>query len=97
MHELSIATNLLEVALKHAQAADAQCITDLNLVIGQLSSIVDGAMLTAWEIITENTPAQGSRLHFRRVPAEFHCRDCGTRYQWLGDQFSCPSCGSDAV
>ena len=37
MHELTITESLLEIALRHAREAGATKITDLYLVIGQLS------------------------------------------------------------
>jgi hydrogenase nickel incorporation protein HypA/HybF len=93
MHELSVTTSILEIALRHAQAAGATRITDLHLVIGQLSSIVDDSVQFYWDIVSENTLAAGSRLHFRRVPAELTCLDCGTRYA-PGSAEACPKCAS---
>lgn len=93
MHELSVTTSILEIALRHARAAGATRITDLHLVIGQLSSIVDDSVQFYWDIVSENTLAAGSRLHFRRVPAELTCLDCGARYA-PGSADSCPACGS---
>ena len=44
MHELPITEGLLNLALKHANQANAQRITRLNLVIGQLASVVDDSI-----------------------------------------------------
>ena len=41
MHELPIAENIKNLAVKHAEQANAEKITDIFLVIGQLSSVVD--------------------------------------------------------
>ena len=41
MHELAVTESLLEIAVRHARAQNARRITDLYLVIGQWSSIVD--------------------------------------------------------
>jgi hydrogenase nickel incorporation protein HypA/HybF len=94
MHELAVTTSILNLALQHAGAAH---ITDVYLVIGQLSSVIDDSVQFYWDIISQNTAAEGSRLHFRRIPAEFQCKSCSTRYPIRGDDFTCPECGGAAV
>ena len=39
MHELSVTQSLLNIALQHAEKANAKRVTDLNIVIGELASI----------------------------------------------------------
>ena len=41
MHELSVTENILIIASSHAQKAGALKVTDIYIVIGRLSSIVD--------------------------------------------------------
>ena len=45
MHELPITQNILKIALRYGQENQASKITDLYLVIGQLSSVIDDSML----------------------------------------------------
>lgn len=94
MHELPVTQNVLDLALHHAEQAGGRRIRDVYLVIGQLSSIVDESVQFYWDLLTEDTLAEGSRLHFRRVPAEFLCEICQSHYPLRGDDFGCPSCGS---
>jgi hydrogenase nickel incorporation protein HypA/HybF len=74
MHELSVTENILEIALRHAAEAQANRITNLYLVIGQLSSIVDDSIQFYWDIITRGTPAEGAQLHFERIQTRLSCR-----------------------
>lgn len=94
MHELAVTQSVLDIALRHAAPAGAARITDVHLVIGQLSSIVDDSVQFYWDIVSENTLARGARLHFRRVPAELRCRDCAHQYTLTGEDLACPACGS---
>lgn len=94
VHELSITQSLLELALEHGEAAGARRVTDLHLVIGELSSVLDGCVQFYWDMITEGSMASGSRLHFRRVPARMRCQDCGTNCALGEIQGVCPGCGS---
>ncbi len=97
MHELAVTQSILDISLRHAQKADAKRITDINLVIGQFSSIVDDSVQFYWDIIAKETIAQGAMLHFNRVPGEMTCKSCGHVFEPKDDTFACPSCSSILV
>ncbi len=97
MHELPITQSILEIALRHAQQVQATRVTDLYLVIGRLSYVVDDSIQFYWDMIAKDTLAEGARLHFQRVPAEFLCLDCGHRYPADGETLACPDCQSVRV
>ena len=97
MHELAITENILEITLRHANNAQAKRVTDLYLVIGELSTVVDDSVQFYWDIISENTIASGSRLHFKRVPTELECLNCGNRYEPGKEDFACPNCRSEQI
>lgn len=94
MHELSITESLLEIALRHADSAGAKRISDLYLVIGQLSSIVDDSVKFYWDIVANGTIAEGATLHFQRIPTEILCLDCDRQYNPTDNQMACPDCES---
>ncbi len=94
MHELSVTESILDIALRHAEKAQAHKITALYLVIGQMASIVDDSVEFYWDMIAKNTIAEGARLNFRRIPTEFLCLDCGNRFNPPPGTFACPSCNS---
>ena len=93
MHELSITESILEIALRHS---GEQRITDLRLVIGELSTLVDESVQFYWDIVSEGTPAAGATLHFRRVPAQLTCQTCGHSYS-PRHSLPCPACGGEEI
>lgn len=97
MHELAVTESILEIALRHARSADARRITDLYLVMGELSTFVDDSVQFYWDIIAQGTPAEGARLHFRRVPTELQCLECGHSYNPTDDELACPACGNNRI
>ena len=95
MHELSITQNILEIALRYGHQAEASKITDLYLVIGQLSSVVDQSVQFYWDMIAESSIAEGAKLHFKRIPALLECQECKNSYTLNGTQLEgCPYCES---
>lgn len=97
MHELAVTENILDLALRHAEAADARRVTDLHLIIGQLSSIVDDSVQFYWDIISKGTQCEGATLHFERIPATLICLTCGHTYTLNGELTACPQCDSFRV
>jgi hydrogenase nickel incorporation protein HypA/HybF len=97
MHELGVTESLLEITLRHAEKAQAKKVVALNLVIGQLASIVDDSVQFYWDIISKNTVAEGAILRFRRIPFELLCLDCSNRFTPEGESYACPQCGSERI
>ncbi|MBN1231514.1 MAG: hydrogenase maturation nickel metallochaperone HypA [Anaerolineales bacterium] len=97
MHELSVTQNILEIALRHAEEADADKITSLTLTIGRLASIVDDSVQFYWDIISAGTIAEGSSLVFDRIDPEIQCSVCQHIYYPGETMMACPECGSVQV
>ena len=94
MHELAVTESVLKIALQHAEKANAKRVTDLHIVMGELSSMVDDSIQFYWEIIAKDTIAQKAQLHFRRVPAELQCVNCSEKYHPKDEELICPKCGN---
>jgi hydrogenase nickel incorporation protein HypA/HybF len=93
MHEMSITQSLLEIALRHAEQANARRIVRLNMVIGELASIVDDSVQFYWDIISRDTIAEGAELYFERVPGILRCLSCDHTFPLNGRDYACPDCG----
>jgi hydrogenase nickel incorporation protein HypA/HybF len=94
MHELSVTESILSIALENANKANAVKVTGINLVIGQLSSLVDDSIQFYWDTISEGTICQGAILHFNRIKAVLKCLDCEQEYMIDKGLAPCTKCGS---
>lgn len=97
MHELAVTESILNIAAKHGLQANASKVTDIYVIIGQLSSIVDDSVQFYWDIISENTICEGAKLHFRRIPAEILCQNCQHTYTLDQELTPCPICHSTKI
>ena len=98
MHELAITEQIADIAIRHGEENAAEKITDLYLVIGELSTVIDDSVVFYWDLITEDTICEGATLHFKRIPAIFKCQDCGKEYQMVdGNLAPCPYCQSSKM
>jgi hydrogenase nickel incorporation protein HypA/HybF len=95
MHELPITESILELALETAQRAGARRIMAIDLVIGELSSIVDDSVQFYFDLISRGTPAESAVLRFRREPGQLVCRACTCGWAASAPLPAvCPGCGS---
>jgi len=94
MHELAVTESILAITLKYAKQASARRVTDIHLVIGQLTSIVDDSVQFYWELISEETLAKDAQLHFNRIAARMKCLSCGQEFEMNGRLNPCPACQS---
>ena len=68
MHEMAITGNILDLVLDEAAKAGADKVVAVNLVLGEMTGIVDRYVQTNFDLISINTPAEGAVLSFRNVP-----------------------------
>jgi hydrogenase nickel incorporation protein HypA/HybF len=94
MHELSFAESTLELALRHARQAGAQRVVALHLVVGEFTALEPASLEFYWDRLTRDTPAAGSTVSVRRVPAQLACAACGAACDPRDETWVCPSCGS---
>ncbi|MDD2922564.1 MAG: hydrogenase maturation nickel metallochaperone HypA [Anaerolineales bacterium] len=97
MHELAVTQSILDIALRHAQEADAKRITSINLVVGEFASIVDDSVQFYWDLLAEDTIAKGAQLRFERIVGEMTCTHCQNSFHPQELDFACPNCGSQFV
>jgi hydrogenase nickel incorporation protein HypA/HybF len=92
MHELPVTQGMLSIALEHATEAGAHKITAINLVIGEMSGIVDDSIQFYFDFISKGTLAEGASLNFERIPARFRCHSCNIDFSPPEGRWVCPEC-----
>jgi len=97
MHELSIVESLLTVVLENAERAQATRVLKVNLVVGDLSGVVDESVQFYFTFLTEKTIAAGARIVFTHKPARLRCRACEAVFSPEKLDFHCPTCKEQQV
>ncbi len=106
MHELSIASGLVEKLMQFADENPDKRIVVVRLAIGELSHIEEEQFRFCYQAITAETPLEASVLEIEKVDAMVICPHCGYRGRptyWDGAlsgipvaTLECPSCGKAA-
>jgi hydrogenase nickel incorporation protein HypA/HybF len=97
MHEQSIVESLLALALENAAKAKASKILRIDVVIGELSGVVEEAMDFYFSFLRKDTIAAQASLAFKRLPARLHCRRCNLDFVAENLDFRCPDCKEQQV
>lgn len=93
MHELSIATNIVELAIEEARKVNSSVITRVDVEVGTLAGVETEALLFAWDSAVQGTPAKGAPLKIHSIQAVAKCHECNKPF--AVDHFfsQCPHCG----
>ena len=98
MHEIATTRPIVESATRSATECGGQQLTDLYLVLRELSPCVDDAAQFYWDMLSRDTVCAGSRLHFTRLPTRLQCQSCQTEFGLSeGNLTLCPHCGRGRV
>jgi hydrogenase nickel incorporation protein HypA/HybF len=93
MHEMAVTQSILDIAVRHAEQAGAQCIVAINLVIGDLTGFVDDSIQFYFDFLSKDTIAQGAQLNIERIAARVRCHVCGAEYVPPDSRlWTCPGC-----
>ncbi len=97
MHELSVTEGLLSIVNEEAKIRGVKKVTGINLVIGELASIIDESVQFYFNILSKGTASEGAVLFFRRIPAEYTCTRCNHVFEKKSYTYNCPECGGKAI
>lgn len=93
MHELSIAQEIVEMAVDAATRANAERVLTVHLKVGRMSGVEAGALLFSFDVATQGTILEGSRLAIIDVPLVVWCSHCLKEVELATvQQFRCPTC-----
>ena len=97
MHELPVVLDIVRIMDEEAKKHKFQKITRIDLVIGELSSIIDESVQMYFEVAAKSSPCAGAKLIFERRSAMLKCQCCGTEFPHEKSCFQCPVCNGDSV
>jgi len=94
MHELSVASAVLDTATKHARGRP---VTAVGLRVGRMRQVVPGSLRFYFEIVARDTVCEHARLELSEIEARLSCSACGHEWEPPFPAFRCPDCASGEV
>jgi hydrogenase nickel incorporation protein HypA/HybF len=95
MHELGIATSILEMVEKESAKQPDMRFEKVGLRIGEVAGVDVDALTFGWEAITKDTQWEKLQLEIERVPRKNRCDECECVFE-VHDytELNCPRCGA---
>ena len=93
MHELSIALRIVESLNDELAEEEDLTVSAVTIQVGALTGLVPEALQFSWDMATENSLLQGSKLNIEWVDAAGFCPECSVERTITNLQsFRCPVC-----
>jgi hydrogenase nickel incorporation protein HypA/HybF len=103
VHEGSITTQIVENVLQEAKRRAAKKVSDVQLIIGELTFLNPEQVRFWYEILTKDTIMEGSKLTIEESKGIVKCPKCGYEggFKYIDDPalhvstptLNCPKCG----
>ncbi len=103
MHEVSVIANMVDAILKELEKYNVKSVDNVNILIGDLTSLGVEQLEFAYEIVTRDTILEGSKLVIEREEVRVKCHSCGYEgpaenlesdfYDHCVPILACPKCG----
>ena len=91
MHELAIASSVVDIACRHARG---RRVTVVELKVGHLRQVVSDALTFSFGLVAQGTVVEGAELVIHSVPAVGACRHCGHHTELRAFPLQCEACGA---
>ncbi len=103
MHEFSMTTQIVENVLQEAQKHNAKKVTEVHLIIGELTFLGAEQVRFSYDILVEGTIMEGSKLYIKEKNGVVKCSSCDYEGAFMYEDnptlhapiptLSCPKCG----
>lgn len=103
MHELSLASGVVEYLERLAREQGMARILEIHLEIGDMAHIDPRQLRYSLAMVSHGTVAEGAKVRMRRRKVTLRCKRCGKAggfklMESLSDfELKCPHCGSPDV
>jgi hydrogenase nickel incorporation protein HypA/HybF len=94
VHELSVASAIIDTAVRHAAG---RRVTAVYLRVGHLRQVVPESLQFYFEHVARGTMCEGARLQQEVIPARLRCEACAHEWGIEVPEFHCPACAESQV
>jgi len=94
MHELSLATEVIELASREAGKNDITSLSGIVIEVGDLSGVEADIFQSALEMIVKDTILEHAVVQLVRTPGKGFCNACKREFEMHDRMGFCDVCGS---
>jgi len=85
---------MVNIVVEEAEKANANKVINVKVVMGRCTCLVPQIVNDYYELMSEGTVAENSKLHIERINGKVKCNDCGEISEISDFRVVCPKCNS---
>ena len=93
MHELGIATSILDAVAEEARRHPGAHPVKVAVRVGELAAVDPEALSFSFQVLTNGTQWERLALEVETCPRRHRCPVCETTFRVTDYDFACPACG----
>lgn len=97
MHEISIATSIVDAVTKEVKKHEFRSVCEIRLRIGELTAVVPELLRFGFEALVKDTFLEHTQLSIEICNIEGKCTSCNSEFSIENYKFICPHCSSKQV
>lgn len=94
MHELGIASSVLEAVREEIRRHPGAVPVKVGLAVGELAGVDPECLQFNFQALTKGTEWEGLSLEILWRPRRHRCPACGAEFHIADYNFTCPACGA---
>jgi hydrogenase nickel incorporation protein HypA/HybF len=97
MHEIGLAMSVKDIVEGAAKENGAVKIKEVNIVVGEFSSVAIDALEFAMEVVKKDSMFEDAKINIKSTKTILLCSECGKETAMEDFIFKCNSCGGASV
>ena len=94
MHELSLASSILDTVRAEAARHGGGRVVKVGLRLGEFSGVEQDSLCFCFEALVKDSELEPLALEIERVPHRNRCEGCETEFEVVDYEVACPKCGT---
>ncbi|MEI6885972.1 MAG: hydrogenase maturation nickel metallochaperone HypA [Bacteroidota bacterium] len=94
MHELSLATEVINIVTREAEKNNASRISEIEIEVGDLSGVEANSFESALGLLMQGSVLEDAELKIKHTPGMGICLNCGIEFAMKTRTDTCPLCKS---
>ena len=97
MHELSIAQEIIDVAVQTIPSENYHLVKAIRISIGEFCNIIPDSLLFCYNSLIDSSPILNCRLEIESIPLTVYCSSCNVNIEIKQPNFFCSKCGGTDI
>ncbi|WP_186428848.1 hydrogenase maturation nickel metallochaperone HypA [Clostridium sp. BSD9I1] len=94
MHEVSVASEILQIVSENAKESNIKKVDKIILQVGEFTCIEDSLLQFAFEAMKEKGICENAQLFIKKIKATSYCDNCKEEFEVSYRNRLCPKCNN---